>query len=51
MYKNITNTCMFVETYPKYFVLFNGFECLLHSIKMQLFLIMIYSHFFIVCFC
>ena len=34
--KNIPN--MLVETYPKYFVQFNGFECLLHSIKMQLFL-------------
>ena len=35
-YQNIPN--MLVETYPKYFVQFKGFECLLHTIKMQLFL-------------
>ena len=29
---------MLFKTYPKYFALFNGFRCLLQTIKVQLFI-------------
>ena len=29
---------MLLKTYPKYFAQFNGFKCLLQTIKMQLFI-------------